>query len=87
LEMDGVFYRTPSVPPDPAGAPRLTWTHNRAAKTIRFSWPTNYSGFNLVSRDGKPNSTWIQVRNQNNPYTNSIPALSPTNSIYELRKP
>lgn len=87
LEMDGVFYRTASVPPDPAGAPRLTWTYNRAAKTIRFSWPTNYSGFNLVSRDGKLNPTWTQVRDQNNPYTNSIPVLSPTNSMYELRKP
>ena len=88
LEMDGIFYRTAAVPPDPnTNTLRLSYTYTRATKSLRLAWPTNFSGYNLVARDySGTDSGWTQVKNQNNPYTNSISSFK-TNAVYELRKP
>lgn len=53
-----------------------------------MSWPTNFSGFSLVSKaaigtnDSKPE--WTQVSDQMNPYTNSVPTS--LNRFFEVKK-
>lgn len=90
LEMDGVFLSTPAMPiKDPAPTQlRLTYNWNKATRKLVLSWPTNFSGFSLVTKEeiGTSSSTpdWIQVQDQTNPYTNSVPTSG--NRVFEIKK-
>jgi len=87
LEMDGIFYRTATPPPDPnTNSLRLSYTYTRNNKSLRLSWPTNFSGYSLQSRDySDTDSGWTQVKTQSNPYTNAISSFK-TNAVYRLGK-
>jgi len=90
LEMDAVFLSTPVMPiqEPPTNQLKLSYSYTKAARQLVMSWPTNFSGFSLVSKsaigtnDSKPE--WIQVSDQTNPYTNSIPTNS--NRFFEVKK-
>lgn len=90
LEMDGVFLSTPVMPiqEPPMNQLKLSYSYTKAARQLVMSWPTNFSGFSLVSKpaigtnDSKPE--WIQVSDQTNPYTNSVPTS--LNRFFEVKK-
>ena len=90
LEMDAVFLSTPVMPiqEPPTNQLRLSYSYTKATRQLVMAWPTNFSGFSLVSKaaigtnDSKPE--WIQVSDQTNPYTNSIPTNS--NRFFEIKK-
>lgn len=90
LEMDGVFLSTPVMPiREPAtNLLRLAYNYNKATRQMVMSWPTNFSGFSLVSKStiGTSSSTpeWIQVSDQSNPYTNTVPTNS--NRFFDIKK-
>lgn len=90
LEMDWVFLRTPVMPvkEPPANQLRLSYSYNKSTRNLVMSWPTNFSGFSLVSKSaiGTNGSIpqWIQVRDQSNPYTNTAPAIS--DRFFEIKK-
>lgn len=90
LEMDAVFLSTPVMPiqEPPTNQLRLSYSYTKATRQLVMSWPTNFSGFSLVSKAAigtngfKPE--WIQVSDQMNPYTNSVPTNS--NRFFEVKK-
>jgi len=76
LEMDGVFLSTPTMPIlEPAtNQLRLTYSYTRGTRNLVVSWPTNFNGYSLVAKSALGTDTqWIQVSDQSNPYTNSVP--------------
>ena len=90
LAVDWVSLRTPVMPikEPPQNQLRLSYSYNKSARQILMSWPTNFSGFSLVSKPAlgtsSSNPDWIQVRDQSNPYTNTLPVIS--NQFFEIRK-
>lgn len=90
LEMDAVFLSTPVMPiqEPPTNQLKLSYSYTKATRQLVMSWPTNFSGFSLVSKaaigtnDSKPE--WIQVSDQTNPYTNSVPTS--LNRFFEVKK-
>ena len=88
--MDGVFLRTPVMPiqEPPTNQLRLTYSYNKSNRQMVMSWPTNFSGFSLVYKPAlgvsSSNPQWIQVSDQSNPYTNSVPTNS--NRFFEIKK-
>jgi hypothetical protein len=91
LEMDAVFLNTPVMPiqEPPTNQLKLSYSYTKASRQLVMSWPTNFSGFSLVSKaaigtnGSKPE--WIQVSDQTNPYTNSVPTS--LNRFFEVKKP
>lgn len=76
LEMDGVFLSTPTMPIiEPAtNQLRLAYSYTRGTRNLVVSWPTNFNGYSLVAKSALgTNTEWIQVSDQSNPYTNSVP--------------
>ena len=90
LEMDAVFLSTPVMPiqEPPTNQLKLSYSYTKATRQLVMSWPTNFSGFSLVSKAaiGTNGSTpeWIQVSDQTNPYTNSVPTS--LNRFFEVKK-
>jgi len=90
LEMDAIFLSTPTMPiqEPPTNQLRLSYSYTKNNRQLVMSWPTNFSGFSLVSKSTIgatiSNPQWIQVSDQSNPYTNSLPTSS--HRFFEIKK-
>lgn len=90
LAVDWVSLRTPVMPikEPPQNQLRLSYSYYVSPRSLVMSWPTNFSGYSLVSKSalGISNqiSTWTQVSDQRNPYTNIVPAIS--NRLFKVLK-
>lgn len=90
LEMDGIFLDTPEMPiKEPAASQlKLTYNWNKTTRNLVMSWPTNFSGYTLVSKPAigatAANPDWTQVKEQTNPYTNNVPTSG--NLMFEIIK-
>ncbi len=73
LEMDSVTLRASPLPSDPpTNQLVLTMTRDGSDK-IRLSWPSGFSSYTLQAKgDLVSSSTWLQVSNQSNPFTNVL---------------
>jgi hypothetical protein len=67
----------------------LKQVHHKDANEVVVSWPTNFGGYSLFTKPvfgADPLlPEWLQVKDQTNPYTNSVPG-GPSR-FFRLKKP
>jgi len=74
LEVDATFLRTSPTPPPASGILFSNrWDFNRTTTNLVLNWPTNFYGSKLeYTTNLGADAIWLQVKDQNDPYTNNV---------------